>query len=87
MDAPVPVSAPVDTSFRQHILVPLDGSPLAELALTEALALSKLPNAEVTFLQVIPPIDHVILGVAPPARRGERALTTARRDGCGTSLE
>jgi nucleotide-binding universal stress UspA family protein len=51
---------PDDTSFRQHILVPLDGSPLAELALTEALALSKLPNAEVTFLQVVPPIDDII---------------------------
>jgi nucleotide-binding universal stress UspA family protein len=44
----------------QRILVPLDGSPLAELALGEAIALSKLPNTEVTFLEVIPPIEDVI---------------------------
>ena len=44
----------------QRILVPLDGSPLAELALTEALVLSTLPNIEVTLLQVIPPIEEVI---------------------------
>jgi nucleotide-binding universal stress UspA family protein len=45
----------------QRILVPLDGSALAELALTEALVLSKLPNIEVTLLQVIPPIEEVIM--------------------------
>lgn len=44
----------------QRILVPLDGSPLAELALREAAALSKLPNTEVTLLEVIPPIEDVI---------------------------
>jgi nucleotide-binding universal stress UspA family protein len=44
-----------------RILVPLDGSPLAELALTEALVLSKLPNIEVTLLQAIPPIEEVIM--------------------------
>ena len=47
-------------SSPQRILVPLDGSRLAELALVEAAALSKLPNTEVTLLQVIPPIDDVI---------------------------
>jgi nucleotide-binding universal stress UspA family protein len=45
---------------QQRILVPLDGSPLAELALGEAAALSKLPNTGVTFLHVIPPIEDVI---------------------------
>jgi nucleotide-binding universal stress UspA family protein len=45
---------------QQHILVPLDGSTLAELALAEAAALSRLPNSEVTLLQVIPPIEDVI---------------------------
>ena len=48
------------TPSAQRILVPLDGSPLAELALAEALALSKLPNTEVTLLQVVPPIEEVI---------------------------
>ena len=46
--------------LSQKILVPLDGSPLAELALPEALALAKLPESKVTLLQVIPPIEDVI---------------------------
>ena len=49
------------TPSPQRILVPLDGSPLAELALTEAVALSKLPNTEVILLQVVPPIEEVIM--------------------------
>jgi nucleotide-binding universal stress UspA family protein len=48
------------TRSDNRILVPLDGSLLAELALAEALALSKLPDTEVTFLQVVPPIEDVI---------------------------
>jgi nucleotide-binding universal stress UspA family protein len=44
----------------QHILVPLDGSPLAELALADAFAIAELSQAEVTLYQVVPPIDHVI---------------------------
>ncbi len=48
------------TPSGQRILVPLDGSPLAELALVEALALAKLPNTELMLLQVIPPIEEVI---------------------------
>jgi len=46
--------------LSQRILVPLDGSPLAELALPEALALAKLPESRVTLLHVIPPIEDVI---------------------------
>lgn len=46
--------------MSQRILVPLDGSPLAELALPEALALAKLPESRVTLLHVIPPIEDVI---------------------------
>ena len=49
-----------DSRTPQRILVPLDGSPLAELALTEAIALSKLPDTEVILLQVVPPIEEVI---------------------------
>lgn len=48
--------------MSQRILVPLDGSPLAELALNEALALSQLPDSKVFLLQVIPPIEDVIAG-------------------------
>jgi nucleotide-binding universal stress UspA family protein len=44
----------------KHILVPLDGSELAELALADAFALARLIQAEVTLLQVIPPIEDII---------------------------
>ncbi|RPI53839.1 MAG: universal stress protein [Acidobacteria bacterium] len=43
-----------------RILVPLDGSPLAEAALSKAFALAKLPDAEVVLLQVVAPITRVI---------------------------
>lgn len=46
--------------MSQSILVPLDGSSLAELALPEAAALSKLPDSKVILLHVIPPIEDVI---------------------------
>ncbi len=45
----------------KHILVPLDGSQLAELALEDALALAALSDADVTLLRVIPPMDEVII--------------------------
>jgi nucleotide-binding universal stress UspA family protein len=46
--------------MSQRILVPLDGSPLAELALSEALALAQLPDSKVVLLRVIPSIEDVI---------------------------
>ncbi len=45
----------------KKILVPLDGSELAEIALDDALDMAELNEAEVTLLQVISPIDHVIV--------------------------
>jgi len=45
---------------RHRILVPLDGSELAEFALPEALTLAKLPDSEITLLQVMPPIEDLI---------------------------
>jgi len=44
----------------KHVLVPLDGSELAEAALTDALALARLSLAEVTLLKVVLPIEGVI---------------------------
>jgi len=44
----------------KHILVPLDGSELAEVALTDALALARLSLAEVTLLKVVLPIEGII---------------------------
>ena len=45
---------------HKHILVPLDGSELAEIALAAAFDLARLCRAEVTLLQVIPPVEDVI---------------------------
>jgi nucleotide-binding universal stress UspA family protein len=44
-----------------HILVPLDGSELAESALDDAFSLAKLSHAEVTLLQVIPTIEGTVI--------------------------
>jgi nucleotide-binding universal stress UspA family protein len=49
----------METRFK-HILVPLDGSKLAESALPDAFALAQLSQTQVTLLQVLPPIEHVI---------------------------
>jgi nucleotide-binding universal stress UspA family protein len=45
--------------YYKHILVPLDGSELAELALDYAFSLAQVNQAEVTLLQVILPIEPV----------------------------
>lgn len=42
-----------------HILVPLDKSALAELALVDAFYIARLSRAELTLLYVTPPIEHV----------------------------
>ena len=42
--------------YYKQILVPLDGSQFAELALVDAFSQAKFNQAEVTLLQVIPPI-------------------------------
>jgi nucleotide-binding universal stress UspA family protein len=49
----------MDTRFK-HILVPLDGSKLAESALPDAFALAQLGQARVTLFRVLPPIEHVV---------------------------
>ena len=45
---------------KQRLLVPLDGSTLAESALVEAVELAKALPAELVLLRVIPPADDVI---------------------------
>lgn len=44
----------------KHILIPLDGSELAEAALVEACSLAQLNQAEIMLLQVISPVDHLV---------------------------
>jgi nucleotide-binding universal stress UspA family protein len=49
----------METRYK-HILVPLDSSELAELALDDALSLAKMSEAQVTLLHVVPPIEEVL---------------------------
>ena len=43
----------------RRILVPLDGSPLAEQALPHAVALARATSSGLTLMQAIPPISYV----------------------------
>jgi nucleotide-binding universal stress UspA family protein len=54
-----PEDAPSPETFR-HILVCLDGSPLAEQVLTPILTLARAMQAQLTFLRVVPP-SHLAL--------------------------
>ena len=56
------VSVPAGPPGIGRIMVPLDGSPLAEAALVPAAALARLLGAEVVLLQVVPPL---IMDIAP----------------------
>ena len=49
---PPPLAIPIGLSFR-HILVPLDGSPLAERSLPYLLAVARAGTARLTLLQVL----------------------------------
>jgi nucleotide-binding universal stress UspA family protein len=44
----------------KHLLVPLDSSTLAELAVEDALNLARIGRAELTLLHVVPPIEEVL---------------------------
>jgi nucleotide-binding universal stress UspA family protein len=53
---PTEGAAPQGRPGAGRILVPLDGSPLAEEALDAAAALARIWDTEVTLLQVVPPV-------------------------------
>jgi nucleotide-binding universal stress UspA family protein len=44
----------------KHVLVPLDGSKLAEVAIPEAVNLAEATGAELTLLQIVLPITDVL---------------------------
>ena len=46
----------------KRILVPLDGSPVAEFALEEVRAVTELTDSRVILLHVVPTIEDVIYG-------------------------
>jgi len=48
------------TKKYNHILVPLDVSQLAELALDDAFYMAQLSGAELTLLQAVSPIERVL---------------------------
>ncbi len=66
-------------AFYKHILVTLDGSVIAESALSPALDLAKLADAEVTLLEVVPPLDQVVERGAHPILINEHWEPRKRR--------
>src|SRR6266581_3584062 len=53
--------------MQTHIVVPLDGSSLAETILPHASALARASSAKVTLLRVIPPVTSLgLMGVELP---------------------
>lgn len=63
-----------------ELLIPLDGSPLAEAALEPAMELARLWDAEITLVQVVPPV--VLTSGAPlslPSAYSDQ-ITAIRRD-------
>lgn len=71
-------------SYR-HILVPLDGSPLAEVALAHALVLARAHGAEVTLLNSISPMDEVMVSEGEPVFLAD--LWKARQQAAQVYLE
>jgi nucleotide-binding universal stress UspA family protein len=69
----------------KHILVPLDGSELAELALADAFSLAQLNEAEVVLLQVISPFDYIVGDTTPMVFADE--LVKAHQDAALHYLE
>jgi nucleotide-binding universal stress UspA family protein len=63
----------------KHILVPLDGSELAELALADAFSLASLNGATITLLQVIPPLEHLVVNIEPVGLVNELAETNKNK--------
>lgn len=63
-------------SQGRRILVPLDGSPLAESVLEEACALAIAGNHEITLLQVVPPVLQTIGALESPYIGFDEKLTT-----------
>ena len=63
-----------------EILVPLDGSPLAEEALDPAMALARVWNAAVTLVQVVQPVLPVADPALPRASAYDEGLTASCRE-------
>jgi nucleotide-binding universal stress UspA family protein len=74
-------AAPAHPFLGGQILVPLDGSPLAEGALHWAVTLARAWDAEITLLQVVRPVMHSadpVLPLALPSAFDEGLTTMCR---------
>ncbi len=72
-------SAPALDRDPMRILVPLDGSPLAEQALEPATRLARLYNAEITLLQAVFPVQLSVDPALPLPSAYDQELTEAAR--------
>ena len=72
-------TTPFPTKRYQHLLVPLDGSEMAEVALPDAASLAVSSNARLTLLHVVPPALAEIYAAAKavPADEGDGSLHDA----------
>lgn len=84
---PTEGAAPPAPPGSGDILVPLDGSALAEAALVPATGLARLLDASVTLLQIVPPVILATDPVAPFPQDYDEDLTTATRDAAQDYLD
>ncbi|HEY7636280.1 MAG TPA: universal stress protein [Gemmatimonadales bacterium] len=79
---------PAETPTAQlgNILVPLDGSPLAEAALEPAMALARACDVEIDLVQVIEPLVFPTDSQMLPAVGYDEKLTMIRRDAANDYL-
>jgi nucleotide-binding universal stress UspA family protein len=74
------------TARPGNILLPLDGSPLAEAALEPAIALARAWDVEIGLVQVIEPLVFPLESQMLPAVGYDEKLTTLRRDAANDYL-
>ena len=63
-----------------HILVPIDGSPTSDRALTEAASLARLTGAQVRLLHILDPVTHT-RGFERPETYSKDILPQAQQAG------
>ena len=80
---------PSQNPMYTHILVPIDGSPTSDRALTEAASLARLTGAQVRLLHILDPVTHTrgferpetySQDILPQAQQAGQALLESRRE-------
>jgi nucleotide-binding universal stress UspA family protein len=81
-------SKPAATSVDfTKILVPLDGSPLAEAVLEPAAALARLWDAEISLMQIVQPVFLATDPMLPLPSSYDEQLTAKERDAAGEYVQ